>query len=397
MADADEDNPRAFQPNTDEIDLSDEAVDWRVLGVFSKSDHPTIPRRGEKDFEPDGTGHQDRILADSRRAMNDALSLERIQPPKGHIRAIWHEELQRASVTKPRGTHFQTVGKQESNGNLWLLPEETLWLLERGTMGCWWESGLPMSLQGCYAACLSDESGLTLERFQVFANLKRTGYTVMRAPTWDSEGVDCVSRAVIQQGGLSVWVVGLFRSIFNSTFGSRPPSPSGPLVEPGLWRSYSGIYERLALIPFHNPVLSASESISSKNTDPPFRIAYNVWKPRPSFKKSSPGEPDFRVAVVNARETSVPTLTQISALLESVPYDPPTSGMQRHSYMRLKHGHRNVILAVVDQGVISYLRLGDAGFGLEKMYGITTKRGLGSKRGARIGGGGRGGKAKARA
>jgi tRNA-splicing endonuclease subunit Sen54 len=68
--------------------------------------------------------------------------------------------------------------------------------------------------------------------------------------------------------------------------------------------------------------------------------------------------------------------------------------MQRHSYMRLKHGYRNVILAVVDRGVISYLRLGDAGFGLERMYGITPKRGLGSKRGARISGGGRGGKAR---
>ncbi|KAH0545579.1 hypothetical protein FGG08_000410 [Glutinoglossum americanum] len=397
MADADEDNPRAFQPNAGEVDLSDETVDWRILGVFSKSDHPTIPRRGEKDFEPDGTNHQDRILTESRRAMHDALSLERIQPPKSHIKAIWYEELRRASVTKLRGHHFQTVGKQESSGNLWLLPEETLWLLERGTISCWWESGLPMSLQGCYAACLSDESGLTLERLQVFTNLKRMGYTVMRAPSWDSEGVECEGRTAIQQSGLNMRVVGLFRSIFSFTFGPRVSSPSGPLVESGLWRSYNGIYRRLALIPYHNPTLASLESVSSKSTDPPFRIAYNVWKPRPGFKKSSPGEPDFRVAVVNARETSVPTLTQVSALLESVPYDPPPPGMQRHSYMRLKHGYRNAILAVVDQGVTSYLRLGDAGFGLEKMYGMAPKRGLGSKRGARThGGNGRGRGDKAR-
>jgi hypothetical protein len=45
MADADEDNPRAFQPNADEIDLSDEMVDWRVLGVFSKYMSP-ISRKG---------------------------------------------------------------------------------------------------------------------------------------------------------------------------------------------------------------------------------------------------------------------------------------------------------------------------------------------------------------
>ena len=155
-----------------------------------------------------------------------------------------------------------------------------------------------------------------------------------------------------------------------------------------------GIYKRLALIPYHDPILASSNCLSSKNTDPPFRVAYNVWKPRPNFRKSSPGEPDFRVAVVNARETSVPTLGQVSALLESVPYDPPSSETQRHSYMRLKHGYRNVILAVVDQGVTSYLRFSDSGFGLEKMYGIPSKRGLGSKKGARARGGGRGGRAR---
>ncbi|KAI9787173.1 MAG: tRNA-splicing endonuclease subunit sen54 [Geoglossum umbratile] len=376
MADVDEENPRTFQTSADEVDLSDETVDWRVLGVFSKSEHPTVPRRGEKDFEPDGTKHQDRVLADSRQAMHDALSLERIQPPKSHVRAIWHEYLQRALVAKPRGPHFQTVGKQDSNGNLWLLPEETLWLLERGTVSCWWESSLPMSLQGCYAACLGDASGLTLEHFQVFANLKRTGYTVMRVPSWDSRDADCVTSTAPQQRGLSTWVVGLFRSIFGFAFGPGPSPPGGPLVEPGLWRSYDGIYKRLTLIPYHDPILAGSECVSSKKADPPFRIAYNVWKPRPSFKKSSPGEPDFRVAVINARETSVPTLRQVSALLESVPYDPPPPETQRHSYVRLKHGHRNAILAVVDQGVISYLRLSDAGFGLEKIIkpGYTYER-----------------------
>jgi tRNA-splicing endonuclease subunit Sen54 len=214
---------------------------WLTYENFHRSEHPTIPRRGEKDFEPDGTNHQDRVLADSRQAMYNALSLERIQPPKSHVRATWHENLQRASVTKPRGPHFQTVGKQESSGNLWLLPEETLWLLERGTITCWWESGLPMSLQGCYAACLGDGSGLTLERFQVFANLKRTGYTIMRAPSWDSSVADCVGSIETQQRGVSTWVVGLFCKIFSFAFGEGLSPPSGPLIEPGLWRSYGGL------------------------------------------------------------------------------------------------------------------------------------------------------------
>lgn len=36
--------------------------------------------------------------------------------------------------------------------------------------------------------------------------------------------------------------------------------------------------------------------------------------------------------------------------------------MERNVYARLRQGYRSVILAVVDQGVVSYLRVCDAGF-----------------------------------
>ena len=68
-------------------------------------------------------------------------------------------------------------------------------------------------------------------------------------------------------------------------------------------------------------------------------------------------------------QTTIPTLSQLGALLESTPLDPPRGEkMDRMLYMRLRHGYRNVILAVVDQGVVSYLRVGDAAFGSEKIY-----------------------------
>jgi tRNA-splicing endonuclease subunit Sen54 len=73
--------------------------------------------------------------------------------------------------------------------------------------------------------------------------------------------------------------------------------------------------------------------------------------------------------------------------MESVPYDPPKADAQL--YQKLKHGYRNVILAVVDQGVISYIRLVDAGFGCEKLY-ERVGRPFGGKRGGRGGGRGRG-------
>jgi tRNA-splicing endonuclease subunit Sen54 len=65
----------------------------------------------------------------------------------------------------------------------------------------------------------------------------------------------------------------------------------------------------------------------------------------------------------------MPTMTQLGALLESTPLDPPRGEkMDRMMYMRLRHGYRNVVMAVVDQGVVSYLRVADSAFGKEKLY-----------------------------
>lgn len=118
-----------------------------------------------------------------------------------------------------------------------------------------------------------------------------------------------------------------------------------------------------------------------------------MYKPSSSFKKSSPGPPDFHIAVVDGRESSVPTIAQLSALLESTPYDPPPKSMEKQVYQRLKHGYRNVILAVVDQGVVSYLRVADAGFGQERIYERFRKGGGGIRGGK---GGGRGGRGRGR-
>lgn len=105
----------------------------------------------------------------------------------------------------------------------------------------------------------------------------------------------------------------------------------------------------------------------------PFRVVFHVYKPSTAFKKSAPPKPDFRIAVINTRETtSIPTLAQLGALLESTPLDPPQGEkMERMLYMRLRHGYRNVVLAVVDQGVVSYLRVADSAFGKEKLYTAT--------------------------
>ena len=129
---------------------------------------------------------------------------------------IWIPSLARAHVTTARGTHFTTMGysvprpvtiqptvspqKPEATTavapdtvhassqqvkmlkRLELLPEEALYLVERGSMFCWKEEGeeaiveagvlpdgvdgTPMTVQQAYAEMIG-RGDLTLERYQV--------------------------------------------------------------------------------------------------------------------------------------------------------------------------------------------------------------------------------------
>ena len=54
---------------------------------------------------------------------------------------------------------------------------------------------------------------------------------------------------------------------------------------------------KLSLIPYHHPA-DCTPVPTTSATEDPFRVAYHVWKPKPNFKKTNPGEPDFRIAVV---------------------------------------------------------------------------------------------------
>ena len=118
--------------------------------------------------------------------MHDALCGERTHTSKVHVEGIWRPEQNLTEVHIARGTHSKTIGKADSKGVLWLLPEETIYMVERGNLECWWEEGVPMSLQGAYASCLRGCGGL--ERYQVYSYLKRAGYILQRAPTFFDEG-----------------------------------------------------------------------------------------------------------------------------------------------------------------------------------------------------------------
>jgi tRNA-splicing endonuclease subunit Sen54 len=317
-------------------------------------------------------------------------------------------------VAQPRGPHFEKLGRAKG-GITWLLPEEMLYLLERGNLDVRWGEemgggvGVPMSLQGAYAVVVGEGLGrVSRERWCVYAGLRRAGYIILRSPEWD--GVEGEARNTAEgMTSNATGAVGLFAQLFTAIFGSRrleEPLPLGPLVKPGCYKSYSGsiqiymsqfipltavddIYRRLALIPTHSPHSTAKTPPSSQATSPPFCICFHIYKPSPTFRKSAPGLPDFRIAVVDAHTTITPTLAELSALLESTPFAPPPERMSKQNFQKLRHGYRNVVLAVVDQGVLSYLRMSEAAFGEVKMY-ERFGSGLRGGKGGRGRGGGRG-------
>jgi hypothetical protein len=258
------DDPRAARD--DEAEDGDEVVDYRFLAALAASSagqQGKIPSRGIKDFEPHGTQLQSATLDASRDAMHAVLREERahrgdasvaVWDPEGggswvvHATGKWAVGVGRSRrVAVGDGDAEEGGGKQKSVARLYLLPEETLWLVERGTIDLRWPSGdgkvdgegLPMSLQAAHAMLLGKQKpdGLTLEKFTVYQYLKRAGYNVERAEdNWDN----------VPSGGR--WaLLGQLLRVASKTMGSGPAVArgAGPLVTPGLYRDYSKILPRL--------------------------------------------------------------------------------------------------------------------------------------------------------
>ncbi|KAF3912284.1 hypothetical protein AA313_de0203550 [Arthrobotrys entomopaga] len=359
-----------------DIDLSDETQDFRFLAAITKKGGGgNIPKRGEKDFEPDGTNLQSSTLDDSRNAMFQALSVERSHTGKNRLTATWNPTRRLAKIHTTHGTHFKSIGRADSTGTTYLLPEELIYMVERGSLECFYpdstdesddaiDLNVPMSVQAVYAAALESTSGL--ERYQVYAHLRRYGYIVYRNP---EEQYDELFRSVGYQskrteytgvGGWRVWGLGIFGALFRGAFWGRrqkPGDPFAPMVPPGSYRRYREIYDRL-LIPTTAPVRRVEGGGDDK-----FKITFQVWKPRPNFKKSAPGPPDFYICVVSTKDTRLPSLVQIEGLLEGIPEEESAGKSPKGLYQGLKEGKRSVVLAVVDTGVISYMRYSDSRFG----------------------------------
>ncbi|KAH6623036.1 hypothetical protein F5144DRAFT_550642 [Chaetomium tenue] len=409
-------------------------------------------RRGEKDFEAHGTRAQADALEQSRGAMRDVLSYTRVHSGggKGNLARGWffpgwwegyrEEEVEegkegekkpfgfvreRVVVLEGSSVASQALGRavtgqakdRPARGRDWLLPEEALYLVERGSLDLWWplkgleelfppdgtaeavkeeseeddeddevdeyDAGFPLSLQAAYALLIGEDGErgkISLQKFQVYSNLKRCGYNILRAPP-------TVNHPATKPATTTLWQ--WFASLLTTT--PHHP-PYGPLVRPGLYRSYASIYRQMALLPRHIPSATPTTT-TPPTTHDPFTIHFHVWKSAQKWTKLRHPPPDFQLAVVDAQASSVPTGAEITALLGATPPAPgkPEWTGPGRIYARLKHGYRNVLVAVVDHGVINYMRFAEGTFGAEEVYGRFDFRGGGGRGGKKGGGRNNGG------
>ncbi|EGS23820.1 tRNA-splicing endonuclease subunit sen54-like protein [Thermochaetoides thermophila DSM 1495] len=456
--------------------LEDEGAASQDFRLFRKQPGVSAQtiRKGEKDFESHGTRAQADALEQSRAAMHEVLSYTRVHAgsqknvlrgwyfpdwwrdyeevveeagdgevegkekrPYGHIRdrVVVLEGSSVASKNLGRAVTGQAKDRP-ARGRDWLLPEEALYLVERGSMDLWWplksleelfppgtppetpagkglvgeddeeideyELGIPLSLQAAYALLIGNEGDrgkISLQKFQVYSNLKRCGYNVLRAPPR--------SKSLFSTQPTSLWQ--WFTNLLTPSPKPVVYPPYGPLILPGLYRSYAPIYRRIALLPRHKP--DPNPTFPPVPIEP-FAVHFHVWKASQKWTKLRHPPPDFYLAVVDAQESAPPTLREVDALLLSTPYSPyippqnnnPQKQQQmlqqgRYLYARLKHGRRHVLVAVVDHGVINYMRFAEAAFGedgvLWTRFDENVAAAAAGKAGGKKGGGrnnGRGGK-----
>lgn len=405
MMDIDEDEPPTAtsytQPNSHH-DMEDEVQDWKLLGTrtTSSSSSSAIPKRGEKEFEPDGTSVQNQSLKESQQAMFDALSNTRGHHVKHKLAGVWVPKLNQCVVLHIRGNFFRDMGV--ARGLIMYLNQyETVYLVERGSLIAylsseefedWLDNGSEIefdigsklwALDLEYLYCLVK---VDIPQYQVYSYLKRLGY-ILQAPKL---------QLTIDKGKV-------YNSTLNVSFWLLPRK-WGILAYPALHTSHFKTKTYFNYTNIYKAITLNTEEIVTDPPTKPLHITYNVWRPTPSFAKKSPPHPDFQLVVFDIKDPSYLTLSQLQHLqlqlcqsesdlvIKPTPKKKPPrveskrqirakqqaerqskldkSIQLRNEYWKrrdslFKQGHSPVILAIVNQGVINFVNLSSGDFNCE--------------------------------
>ncbi|GAA97264.1 uncharacterized protein L969DRAFT_42382 [Mixia osmundae IAM 14324] len=371
--------PKAGE-QADEDAGEEEMPDWRALSKMYKSTKkrgiddsnealiPFIPKRGEKDYEPtaQNASSQANLLTESKDALFSALGAgERRHAAKQHNLAIWHPQLGRASLSGPGyGIHFLSMGLYHAERKrLELLPEEALYLIERGAIECWnadkttGEPSVPMSVQEAFALMIGSDS-LSMPKYQTYSYLRRLGYTVARANRTETALARQRVARLVRPNQLSIWlsrisstlrriIRRLAKNLRQVARRAQRVTQTTLLNCVGLRKSFptldrNGLARRridvqlcpeplssnLAAITYDD-LFSSIQIIRSGHLDPPpaligppedeLRVFYHIYKPNTKTRKTALPEPDYKVVILDGQKSVVPSLWQLSHLFESLP------------------------------------------------------------------------------
>lgn len=424
----------------EEIDEDEDSQDWsQAVKLSTKSMISSIPKRGEKDYEPDGTNVQELLLYRARKAMFDTLA----NSPRGSIvsnqvKAYYDSKLHGAILPHPKGNFLQTMGSVDHEGRCWLDFQEFVYLAERGTVLPFYSNELqdieiPLSMQDLYSLFRSQAE---MDRYFIFAHLKRLGFIVTSSYQRRVEKTSFYPPPNSSFGSS----IGLRYDSFLSFIDLKRASLMNAFFYTRwnfLLRRYTStqkIYEGLKnLVPSVRVPKTADELRFERircqsNPTAPFSIAFNVWKPQTNFKKKSPGLPDFQVVIHNKNDASqhFPSYSELREIFHSLDYkfdflneideevnwdnDSYTNGVLRRQHIsnarskaasteptpvnhlnketenkqvmshvkqlrRLKAGYRSFLLAIMDDGLISFVKISEADFGSENVWYIPSNQG----------------------
>ncbi|CAI1761467.1 hypothetical protein SEUBUCD646_0P02030 [Saccharomyces eubayanus] len=444
-----------IDPELDDEEEEEEEIyqDWsQVASLVNKNAALSLPRRGEKDYEPDGTDLQEVLLYRARKAMFDTISDSiRGTTVKSQVKGYYVPHRHQAVLPKPKGSFMQTMGRADNSGELWLEFHEFVYLAERGTIlpyyklqsGSKHESSdydveIMLSMEDLYSLFSTQHE---MDEYFVFAHLKRLGF-IPKQCRQDMGVTTSYYPSSTRQNNLhiissrffslfKIQQISLFSGFFyrkwNFFFLKYRTSPQ-------LYQGLNRLIRSVTVPKTRDELWYSRFRRQQERGKIEVPLTFNVWKPCANFKKKNPGLPDFQIIVYNKNDKSqhFPTCKELRSIFASLDYkfeflnevkddldwdaNSYVEGISRSQYntktasksrnekntlpsksltkfdsqketvkpnskkksktypphiqqkRRLKAGYRSFILAIMDNGLISFVKMSEADFGSENVW-----------------------------
>ncbi|CAO3565537.1 unnamed protein product [Mortierella alpina] len=297
-------------------------------------------------------------------------------------------------------------------GQIYLFPEEALYLVDRGSLLAE-QHGLEMTVQEMWSVYFTyahvsyqdqgsqcahqQDSTLAMDRYLVYAYLKRLGFVVIRPGTYTQEPdararrqtSTTLNNALLRPlhgasffSFLRSWIIGTWRNAARVMV-----SRIGVFLEP-----LDIVWARTIRRPLvaHNDRLNYDQILQKLQVIPAIRLAHNaqddgtiqqqgdrqahgrikrdadfeVYKPVGGFKKRQPGSPDYRV-VVTRSSAPLPSLADLRGYMDGQ-FDPASEPPNSNVAPSAASGKGKrpkapdwpqVLFAVVDGGQVSFMNI----------------------------------------